>query len=202
MDWEMVIGQITQRVREELGRRENRIPTLLIPGGWDFQAAGELTRLVALREPQGQTWPQECAGVLLEGLTLGELGLLAAGCPEGAKGAWAARAFLEGKPVFVPAEGVEFFQFQGGGAYYRMFLEKMEFLKGCGLVCCPMAELPEVILRSVSAKPGGRKRLVSAEVVAGLPLGGRLCVAADAIITPLAAELAAGRGVQIIRERK
>ncbi|BCJ94972.1 ethanolamine utilization protein [Anaerocolumna cellulosilytica] len=55
----------------------------------------------------------------------------------------ALQAILTGKKVYVPNEAVELFSYQAFApkAFYSMMLEKIEFLKSCGLTFCELKDL-------------------------------------------------------------
>ncbi|MCL2163218.1 MAG: hypothetical protein FWH55_02250 [Oscillospiraceae bacterium] len=159
--------------------------------------------------------------VILYDLTLDNMFKLASGCIDSPYTKLAARAMLEGKPIYAVSEGVELLSFeQCGSAYFRLLNENLSKLKMCGVSVVAEDDLERVICgkngkngknESGGAPSGKRhgssvgfeaKRKVLTEGDVRQAYASGLCeifVGAKTIITSLAAELAAKKDISITR---
>ena len=135
---------------------------------------------------------------------------------------------LQGKKIFVPEEAVELFGYAETvpAAYYQMLQGKLDLLKASGMVICPAAALEEAILtgEAKSACAPAAYAAPSAPVKMAAPVVGReeniskrivterdlatvyapgvtvVHVSKKAILTDLAREYAANRGVSLVKD--
>lgn len=151
--------------------------------------------------------------VVIYDLTLDNLFRLAFGCADNGFARLAAQALLKGKPVYAVREGVELLQYeQGGGAYFDLLNEQLTKLQRCGVVVVPESGLDEAVLgvkKPEKASSGrrcgksvaiGKKVLTEGDVRQALTSGAdELLIEPKAIVTSLAGEYAAKKGVAITR---
>ena len=160
--------------------------------------------------------------VILFDLTIDAMTRLAGGICDTPFTALAQKAILCGKKIFVPQEAVELFRYVETvpSAYYQMLLDKLELLKQSGVVVCPADSLEDAILtgevkaacapaapKQEAAPVAGREETISKRVVTERDLAAVydrdvtvVHVGKKAIVTDLAREYAAGRGVSILKD--
>lgn len=160
--------------------------------------------------------------VILFDLSIDALTRLAGGVCSTPFTALAQKAILLGKKIFVPQEAVELFSYAETvpSAYYQMLLDKLELLKQSGIVVCPADSLEDAILtgevkaacapaapKQEAAPVAGREETISKRVVTERDLAAVydrdvtvVHVGKKAIVTDLAREYAAGRGVSILKD--
>lgn len=167
--------------------------------------------------------------VILFDLTVDALTRRPAACAIRRLSALAQKAILLGKKIFVPQEAVELFQYAETvpSAYYQMLLDKLTLLKQSGVVVCPAAGLEDAILSGegmavcMPAAPAAapnrqrRKRLWQGGARRLWPSGsspnGDIAAVYDrdlavvhvgpkSILTDLAREYAANRGVKVVKD--
>lgn len=166
--------------------------------------------------------------VVLYGLSCGALAALASGSWDCDYTRLASQAILAGKRVYVPAEEVGLYRCQdtAPAPYYGMLLRKLRLLTDSGVVVCARSELEPLLLggepqacgapvpaaqcpQSEACPPAARpaevrvdKRVLTERDLISAQEAGAACirVTGRCIITALAADTAAGRGITIIRD--
>lgn len=167
--------------------------------------------------------------VILFDLTVDALTRLADGVCDTPFTALAQQAILHGKKIFVPQEAVELFQYAETvpSAYYQMLLDKLTLLKESGVIICPAAGLEDAILSgevktacapaaaeppkqaapAPEAKKAGREETISKRIITERDIAAvydrdltAVHVGERSILTDLAREYAAARGVAIVKE--
>lgn len=177
------------------------------------------TECAMLKEYQCEIADYEA--VILFDLTIDAMTRLAGGLCDTPFTALAQKAILCGKKIFVPQEAVEFFGYAETvpSAYYQMLLDKLELLKASGVVVCPAASLEDAILTGevkaacapVAPKaepaPECREESISKRVITERDLAAvydrgvtAIHVGKKSIVTDLAREYAAARGVSILKD--
>ena len=134
----------------------------------------------------------------------------------------AVQAILRGKRVLVLAEGVELFQRRATApaAYYKMMQDKLDFLEKCGVTVCAAGDAEQLLCEAPAkpAKPAAKpaaaakcsapdgvrieKRVLTEQDVteAQKNHASRILVGEKCIITALARDAAAARGIAIIKD--
>lgn len=165
---------------------------------------------------------QDYEAVIAFDLTVDAMARLAGGVCDTPFTALAQRAILLGKKIFVPEEAVELLAMHKTvpSAYYQMLLEKLTLLKASGMVVCPGAALVDAILSGETAAActpacapctpaaaPGRAVAVCKKVITERDIAavygrdvGAVHVGRKSIVTDLAREYAAARGVLIVRD--
>ena len=167
--------------------------------------------------------------VIMFDLTIDAMTRLAGGVCDTPFTALAQKAILNGKKIFVPEEAVELFGYAETvpAAYYQMLQGKLDLLKASGMVICPAAALEDVILTgeaksdcaapAVLAAPSapvklaapvvGREETISKRIVTERDLAAVYVpgvtvvhVSKKAILTDVAREYAANRGVSLVKD--
>ena len=155
--------------------------------------------------------------VLLGDLSCSALDRIASGAGDCAFTRLAVQAILAGKKVYILVEGVELYRYRESApaVYYKMLQQKLDFLQASGAVLCTQTDVEQLLTEKqpapklqappaeasnakekTLAKRGPAERdLIDAEKqgVACIRVG------AGCIITALAKDLAAGRGITIIK---
>ena len=152
------------------------------------------------------------AAVVTFDLTADNICRLAGGVCDTPFSSLARMAFMLGKKIYSVKESIELFKFADTmpHAYSRMLTDKLALLEESGLVVCPADILPQAILGCHTGKPCQHaaeetvaidKRVVSERDVASLYKQGLACIRVGerSIVTDLAREYAAARGVKIVR---
>jgi hypothetical protein len=166
--------------------------------------------------------------VILFDLSIDALTCLAGGVCCTPFTALAQKAILMGKKIFVPEEAVELFGYAETvpAAYYQMLQGKLDLLKASGMVVCPAAALEDAILSGeaktacepaalaapsapvkMAAPAVGREEKISKRIVTERDLATVYVpgvtvvhVSKKAILTDLAREYAANRGVSLVKD--
>lgn len=124
----------------------------------------------------------------------------------------ASKAILNGMKIYVPMEEVELFKYEDTApkAFYSMMLEKVNFLKSCGMIFCKMDRLEGVIFRktqredSVPAIQSSitiHKKVVTEKDVERAHTDGAtvICITNKAILSDLAKDYARSRNIRFQR---
>ena len=167
--------------------------------------------------------------VILFDLTVDALTRLAGGACATPVTALAQKAHLLGQKIYVPQEAVELFQYAETvpSAYYQMLLDKLTLLKQSGVVVCPAAGLEDAILSgegmavcmpaAPAAAPepteaeasvaGGREETLTKRIITERDIAAVydrdlavVHVGPKSILTDLAREYAANRGVKVVKD--
>lgn len=166
--------------------------------------------------------------VILFDLTIEAMTRLAGGVCDTPFTSLAQKAILMGKKIFVPEEAVELLGYAETvpSAYYQMLRGKLDLLKASGMVICPAAALVDAILTGeakcacapaplaapsapvkMAAPVEGREESLSKRIITERDLATVYApgvtvihVGKKAIITDLAREYAANRGVAIVKD--
>jgi hypothetical protein len=141
------------------------------------------------------------------------------------------QAILIGKKIYVPVEEVELYQYKNvaPAVYYDMMLEKINFLKSCGVIFCKREQLEiaildqKVILTEEPEMPVQKKAIESPSVVNTHSTGKSvdldkkvitekdvekaysdgaaiICISSKAILSDLAKEFAKNRNIEFQRK--
>ena len=161
---------------------------------------------------------QDYEAVILFDLTVDAMARLAGGVCDTPFVKLVQCAILQGKKIFVPDGAVELLALRKTvpSAYYQMLLEKLELLQRSGVAVCPADTLADTILSgemqaaSTAAAPGrapARTVAISKRVITERDLAGVydrdvavIHIGQKSIVTDLAREYAAARGVSIVRD--
>lgn len=83
----------------------------------------------------------------------------------------ACEAILNGKKIYVPNEEIELYQYKDSApkAFYNMMVEKLEFLKACGMILCNRDQLENDILHNIVTDETSKKMTKNQEVKEALP---------------------------------
>ena len=155
--------------------------------------------------------------VLLGDLSCGALDRIASGVGDCAFTRLAVQAILAGKKVYILAEGVELYRYRESApaVYYKMLQQKLDFLQASGAVLCTQTDVGQLLTEKQPAAklqvPPAEasnakektlaKRVLTERDLIDAEKQGVACirVGAGCIITALATDLAAGRGITIIK---
>lgn len=155
--------------------------------------------------------------VLLGDLSCGALDRIASGAGDCAFTRLAVQAILAGKKVYILAEGVELYRYRESApaVYYKMLQQKLDFLQASGAVLCTQTDVEQLLTEKqpapkLQAPPAEAsnakektlaKRVLTERDLIDAEKQGVACirVGAGCIITALAKDLAAGRGITIIK---
>ena len=155
--------------------------------------------------------------VLLGDLSCGALDRIASGVGDCAFTRLAVQAILAGKKVYILAEGVELYRYRESApaVYYKMLQQKLDFLEASGAVLCTQTDVGQLLTEKQPAAklqvPPAEasnakektlaKRVLTERDLIDAEKQGVACirVGAGCIITALAKDLAAGRGITIIK---
>lgn len=157
MDFDALVSAIVSRVAEKIEEESNRKPKLLIL----TQEHGEACHAMLESPRIGEHYRTECAlmndyqvkmedyeGVLLFNLTNDAMVRIATGVCGTPYTDLVAKALLLGKPVWLPHEEVELFQYEATAApmYYGMLRKRLTLLEQSGVVLCARDELEDKVL--------------------------------------------------------
>ena len=155
--------------------------------------------------------------VLLGDLSCSALDRIASGAGDCAVTRLAVQAILAGKKVYILAEGVELYRYRESApaVYYKMLQQKLDFLQASGAVLCTQTDVEQLLTEKqpapkLQAPPAEAsnakektlaKRVLTERDLIDAEKQGVACirVGAGCIITALAKDLAAGRGITIIK---
>lgn len=155
--------------------------------------------------------------VLLGDLSCGALDRIASGVGDCAFTCLAVQAILAGKKVYILTEGVELYRYRESApaVYYKMLQQKLDFLQASGAVLCTQTDVGQLLTEKQPAAklqvPPAEasnakektlaKRVLTERDLIDAEKQGVACirVGAGCIITALAKDLAAGRGITIIK---
>ena len=155
--------------------------------------------------------------VLLGDLSCGALDRIASGVGDCAFTRLAVQAILAGKKVYILTEGVELYRYRESApaVYYKMLQQKLDFLQASGAVLCTQTDVGQLLTEKQPAAklqvPPAEasnakektlaKRVLTERDLIDAEKQGVACirVGAGCIITALAKDLAAGRGITIIK---
>lgn len=157
--------------------------------------------------------------VILFDLTVEALAKLAGGMCDTPFTALAQRAILLGKKIFVPTEAVELLTLQKTvpSAYYQMLRDQLTLLENSGVSLCPADALADAILsgetaaavpvQATASVTAARTVAICKKVVTERDIAGAydrdvrtVRIGQKAIVTDLAREYAAARGLLIVRD--
>ena len=223
---EEIVRRVTARLHELEGAEqadpsESKQGLLILT-----QAHGTACHSVLESEAVRRKWRVDCAlqreydveladydAVLLGDLSCGALDRIAS-C---AFTRLAVQAILAGKKVYILTEGVELYRYRESApaVYYKMLQQKLDFLQASGAVLCTQTDVGQLLTEKQPAAklqvPPAEasnakektlaKRVLTERDLIDAEKQGVACirVGAGCIITALAKDLAAGRGITIIK---
>lgn len=146
--------------------------------------------------------------VVLLDLSLDALAEMACGTADRGYSLLAEKALLLGKRIIVPRQEVELFRFKDTAPerYYKMMLEKLNFLTDSGVVFCEADELEAQLLSQNAPKAACElelnRSLITEADVKSAATDGTVCllVHKNALITALAADCAKQHAITIKRK--
>lgn len=157
MDFDALVSAIVSRVAEKMEQESCEKPKLLIL----TQEHGDVCHTMLESPRIGEHYRTECAlmndyqvkmedyaGVLLFNLTNDAMVRIATGVCGTPYTDLVSKALLLGKPVWLPHEQVELFQYEATAApmYYGMLRKRLTLLEQSGVVLCAQDELEDKVL--------------------------------------------------------
>ena len=163
--------------------------------------------------------------VIMMGMTNEELGKISTGVCDTAYTALVSEAILKHKRIYIPIEGIELYQYSDSAptAYYEYLHSRISMLSDSGIAICTMDNIetcildehedaqkqvcrPEPVIAPAPAAPTAMERSLDKRVITERDIlesarGGisTLRIPARSIVTDLARELAASRGIVLTR---
>lgn len=165
MDFDALVSAIVSRVAEKMEQESCEKPKLLIL----TQEHGDVCHTMLESPRIGEHYRTECAlmndyqvkmedyeGVLLFNLTNDAMVRIATGVCGTPYTDLVSKALLLGKPVWLPHEQVELFQYEATAApmYYGMLRKRLTLLEQSGVVLCAQDELEDKVLAGCPASEG------------------------------------------------
>jgi len=225
MDFNTLMDEITRKVLDRIGNHKPKIIVLaqaiqnknkyLLESGMLTEHYEIEFALIDEREINIAHYQ----AVILFDLTCDSLAKIAAGVSDTKYTALAAQAILMGKKLFVPKEEIELFRYQDTApdVYYKMMLDKLNFLEEAGIVFCGLDKLGNKLTAQIPATghdisddknepvgaAGGQielnKRVVTESDVRAASINGITCIVVkpETIMTDLARDYAREYNIEI-----
>ncbi len=161
---------------------------------------------------------EDYEAVVISGLDCGALDRIASGTWSCPYTRLATQAILMGKRIFILAEEVELYRYRESAptVYYKMMQQKLDFLQAAGAVLCTRSDLEQLLAetspaphkQTPAAEPSTAqekklsKRVLTERDLFDAEKQGACCirVSKGCIITALAKDAAAARGISIVME--
>ena len=164
MDFDALVSAIVSRVAEKIEQESCAKPKLLIltqEHGDVCHAMLESPRICAQYQTECalmndyQVKMEDYEGVLLFNLTTDAMVRIATGVCGTPYTDLVSKALLLGKPVWLPHEQVELFQYEATAApmYYGMLRKRLTLLEQSGVILCAQDELEDKVLAGSPERP-------------------------------------------------
>lgn len=240
MDFDKLVEEIVKRVTEkitqaeEISKPQSAVSDVIKPKLLILtEEHGDICHQTLENEKLLEYYQTECAmlknyecdiddyeAIIIFGLCNNSLSKVASGNSDTLFTELIQKAILCGKRLFLVKDTVELYKYEHTAPkmYYNMMLDKLEFLKSCGVVVCQYANLSEIILSGEAEQPSQiienqpktdmgkqvfiQKRVVTERDISEAVTRDVSCVRVGkrAIITELAKEYLQTRHITLLRE--